>query len=176
MALWYSAVYTALLAACAISFIISFFTKGSVSFGSILAGYCLLILSVMMILIILFNSILKITVNSSMLQTLLLILSTTGPFLLMLGTIGFLMYLVIFYMTPIIEGHISQIYHSFSNIAIILLLIQMYIVYQNISNDKFVQTGKLSKITSSVLYLFGTLTLFCSLILFTILKYFRTDG
>jgi hypothetical protein len=176
MALWYSSVYKAFILASVIAFLICFFSSGTVSFGATLAGYCLLILSIMLILIILFNSILKTTAHSSMFQTFITILMTTGPFLLMLGTIGFLMYLTIFYMTPIIEQHVSPSYYSFSNISIALLLLQICLVYQNISNPIFEHTGKISKITSGLLYLFGLLTLSCSLILFTILKYFRTDG
>jgi hypothetical protein len=111
-----------------------------------------------------------------MFQTFLTILMTTGPFLLMLGTIGFLMYLTIFYMTPIIENQVSQNYYGFNNTANILLLLQIYLIYQNISNPIFENTGKMSKITSGLLYLFGLLTFSCTLIIYTILKYFRTDG
>jgi hypothetical protein len=176
MALWYSSVYKAFIAASIISFLISFFSSGTVSYGSTLAGYCLVILSVMLILIILFNSILKMTAHTSMFQTFITILMTTGPFLLMLGTIGFLMYLTIFYMNPIIEKHVSPGYYNFSNITIVLILLQIYLIYQNMNDANFQQTGKISKITSGLLYLLGLLTLSCSLILFTILKYFRTDG
>ena len=176
MALWYSSVYKAFILASVIAFLICFFSSGTVSFGAALAGYSLLIMSIMLILIILFNTILKTTANSSMFQTFLTILMTTGPFLLMLGTIGFLMYLTIFYMTPIIEEHVSPNYYGFNNTANILLLLQIYLIYQNISNPIFENTGKISKITSGLLYLFGLLTLSCSLIIFTILKYFRTDG
>ena len=42
--------------------------------------------------------------------------------------------------------------------------------------DKFELTKKISKITSSLVYLIGVLTFICSLILYTILKYFTTDG
>jgi hypothetical protein len=100
----------------------------------------------------------------------------TGPFLLMLGTIGFLMYLTIFYMSAIIAGQVSPNYSNFSNIVVMLLLVQIYIIYQNITNSNFISTGKLSKITLSLLYLVGVINALCSLILFTLLKYFRTDG
>ena len=83
---------------------------------------------------------------------------------------------MIVYKEAIIDGHVSPNYQIFSNIAIILFLIQVYVVYTNISSDKFATTGKMSRLTTSAIYLFGILTLICSLILFTILKYFRTDG
>ena len=79
-------------------------------------------------------------------------------------------------MTPILEGHILNSFSTFSNIAIILFLLQIYFVYNNLNNQQFEITGKLSKVTSSIMYLLGVLTLMCSLTMYTILKYFRTDG
>jgi hypothetical protein len=67
-------------------------------------------------------------------------------------------------------------YSNFSNINIILILIQLYIVYTNISSDSFEKTGKMSKVTSSVVYLLGVLSTITSIILYTILRYFTTDG
>jgi len=55
-------------------------------------------------------------------------------------------------------------------------LLQIYIVFTNINTDKFETTGKISKVTSSLIYLLGVLTVMSSLIIFTVLKYFRTDG
>ena len=57
-----------------------------------------------------------------------------------------------------------------------LLLIQIYFVYTNIDSDRFITTGKMSQVTSSLIYLLGVLTWACSLILFTVLKYYTTDG
>jgi len=76
----------------------------------------------------------------------------------------------------IIDKHISSNYYSFSNIFIILLLIQLYIVYNNISNEKFASTGKMSKVTTCIIYLLGVLDAICSIIIYTILTYFKTDG
>lgn len=83
---------------------------------------------------------------------------------------------MITYKNKIIDEHIPQGYYSFSNIFIILLFIQLYIVYTKISTDKFDSTGKISSVTSSIIYLLGVLDAICSIIIFTILKYFSTDG
>ena len=153
-----------------------FFSEGNVSLGSYITGYSVLILGIMMILLILFNSIMKITEGQSVLQILYTILLTAGPFLLMLGVIGFILYLMITYKTIILDNHISSSYNSFSNINVILILIQLYIVYTNISSDSFEKTGKISKVTSSMVYLLGVLSAISSIIIYTILKYFTTDG
>jgi hypothetical protein len=98
------------------------------------------------------------------------------PFFLLFGIIGFLMYLTISNMSSIISNHVSPSYSGFVNITLILLLIIVYIVYQNITSPAFINTGKISNLTTSLIYLFGLLTLITSLILFTILTYFKTDG
>jgi hypothetical protein len=173
---WYSSIYKAFIISAIISFVIGFFSEGKVSLGSYITGYSVLILGIMMILLILFNSILKITEGQSTLQIFYTILLTAGPFLLMLGVIAFILYLMIKYKSIIIQDHVANGYHSFSNINIILILIQLYIVYTNITSDTFEKTGKMSKVTSSVVYLLGVLSAISSIILFTILRYFTTDG
>ena len=79
-------------------------------------------------LIVLFKNILNVTQNEGLLKTIGLVLMNTGPFLLMFGVIVFILYLLIFYKNTIIEEHVSQGFSSFSNILIILSLIQVYIV------------------------------------------------
>jgi hypothetical protein len=176
MSNWYSSIYKGLIIAGVVAFIIGFFSNGNVSIDSYIAGYSVLILGIMMILIILFNNLLNVSQDLSNFQLLYTIFLTSGPFLLMLCVIAFILYLMITYKKNIIDGHVSSGYYSFSNISVILLLIQLYIVYMNISTPKFDETGKISKVTSSIVYLLGVLTAISSIIMFTILKYFTTDG
>jgi hypothetical protein len=176
MSSWYSSIYKAFIISAIISFVIGFFSEGKVSLGSYITGYSVLILGIMMILLILFNSIMKITEGQSIFQILYTILLTAGPFLLMLGVIAFILYLMITYKSIILQDHVANGYHSFSNINVILILIQLYIVYTNITSDSFEKTGKMSKVTSSIIYLLGVLSAISSIILYTILRYFTTDG
>lgn len=173
---WYSTIYKACIFAAAISFIIGFFTGSNTSLGAYIAGYSVLTLGVLMILVILFSNILRVTVNDSIFKIIYSILMTAGPFILILGIIGFVLYLLINYKNNIISGHIAPSYNSFSNIIIMLLLIQMYLVYSNIGSERFQVTGKMSKVTSGIIYLLGVITAISSIILYTILKYYSTDG
>ena len=159
-------IYQSLMLSGSIAFIIGFFTNGKASFGSILAGYCLLILCVSLIITIILGS------KNEMFNNIL----SASPFFLLLGLIGFLMYLSISNMSAIIANRVSPSYNGFVNITLILLLIQVYIVYQNVTSPIFIKTGKISSLTTSLIYLFGLLTTITSLILFTILNYFKTDG
>jgi hypothetical protein len=173
---WYSTVYKACIFAAIISFILGFFTESKTSLGAYIAGYSVLILAVLMILIVLFNNVLNTGGNDSIFQIIYSILMVAGPFILILGVISFVLYLLIKYKGNIVDGKIAPGYNSFSNIIVMLLLVQIYLVYSNISTEKFETTGKLSKVTSSIVYLIGVLTGICSIILYTILKYYSTDG
>ena len=176
MSTWYSSVYKAFMMVCIICFLISFSTSGETKFNSTLAGYILLILSILLILIILTKNILQVTNGKSMFQSILTMIMTLGPFMLTLGTMGFLLYLFIYYKTHIIENHVLPTFYNFSQIISFLLLAQLYIIYTNIKSDSFEATKKISKSMYSLLYLFGTLILILTLIMYSILKYFRTDG
>jgi hypothetical protein len=120
--------------------------------------------------------IMKNTQDLSTIQTISTMLLTTGPFILMLGVIAFILYLMINYKSIILDNHVSSLYNSFSNITVMLILIQLYFVYTNISTDIFETTGKISKVTANIIYLLGILSGISTLVLYVVLKYFTTDG
>jgi hypothetical protein len=173
---WYSSIYKACIISSLISFIIGFFMSPENGLGAYIAGYSVLTLGILMILIILFNNVLRTSSNGSSIQILYSIFMTSGPFILMLGVISFVLYLLIKYKDNIVAGHVAPSYNSFSNIVVLLLLLQIYLIYTNISTESFEINGKISKVTSSIVYLLGILTAICSIILNTILKYYSTDG
>jgi hypothetical protein len=173
---WYSLVYKALIYVSVILFLISFGTTGNTTIGALISGYSALTLSILMILIMLLNNVMTTTQGKATLEIITTILMASGPFLLMLAVIGLILYLIITYSKIIGEGHVANGYYTFSNISIILFLLQIYLLYSNMDTEKFKITGKLSSITSSLIYLLGVISSMCALILYTILKYFTTDG
>lgn len=173
---WYSNVYKAFIFAGIVSFILGFFTGTKTSLGAYMAGYSVLILAILMILTMLFNKILTVGGNDSTSQTIYSILTITGPFILILTVITFVLYLLIKYQSNIVNGKTPPGYDSFSNIIVILLVIQIYLIYNNLGSDRFDATGKLPKITSSILYLTGVISGISSILLYTNLKYYSTDG
>ena len=173
---WYSTIYKACIITAVIAFIIGIFTQSQTSLGAYISGYSVLIFGIMMILVILIYNVLSGNQGASSLQTLYSIMLTAGPFILILAIIGFVLYLLINYRNLIISGNIAPGYNSFNTIITMLIFIQLYLVYNNISSDRFQTTGKISRVTSSFIYLLGVITAICSIILYTILKYFTTDG
>lgn len=172
----YSLVYKALIFVSVILFFVSFGTTGNTTIGALISGYSALTLSILMILIMLLNNIVTINSDKPKSEMISTILMATGPFLLMLAVISLILYLIITYRNLIKDDHVSSSYHTFSNISIILFLLQIYLLYTNMDSEKFKSSGKLSSITSSLLYLLGVISSISALILFTILKFFTTDG
>jgi uncharacterized membrane protein len=78
---------------------------------------------------------------------------TSGPFLLILGVISFVLYLLINYKNNIVAGHVAPSYNSFSNIIVMLLLLQIYLVYTNINTESFETNGKISSNASNIGYI-----------------------
>jgi hypothetical protein len=173
---WYPTIYKSFIYAGIIAFIIGSFTESKTSLGAFISGYSVFILGIMMILVILFSNVLKANQNQSIWRILTEILLVSGPFILILGVISFILFQLITYKDNIIAGEIAPGYNSFSNIIVMLLIIQFYLVNTNLNTEKFELTGKISKVSSSILYLLGVVTAICSIILYTILKYFSTDG
>jgi hypothetical protein len=173
---WYSSIYKAFLIGSVISFIIYFVTSGNTSLGAMISGYSILILTTMMILYIILYDVLQLTQNASFFQSLLSMIFACGPFLLILFVIGFVLYLIIKFKNKILSGHVSSGYTTFSNIIIVLLLLQVYLIYNGINSEKFETTKRLSKVTNSILYLYGVIAAICSITLFTILNNFSADG
>jgi hypothetical protein len=173
---WYSSIYNSLIIVSFITFIIYYFSTGNISLGALITSYCLLILAIMMILNIILYNILQVSQNVGFFQSMLSFILSTGPFLLILGVIGFILYLLITYKNKILLGHVSSSYNTFNNIIVIMILLQVYLVYNNINNDNFEKNKHFSKVTTSILYLYGVITTICSITLYTILSKFSADG
>ena len=156
-------IYKALISTSIVSFVIGGITESKTSLGAYIAGYSVLILGICVIIISLFKN-----PNPNMFD----VLYIGMPFLSILAIIAYMLYLLIYYKRKILEGHVSSGYHSFSNIIVVLMLVQLYVVYDNSNDD--VMT--ISKGTLSIMYLLNVLIGIAVVILNTILKYYSTDG
>ena len=173
---WYESIYKAFIFGSAIAFIISYFTTGNNYYNSVISGYIILIMGIIMIITMLITKILETQPNGSITQIALSIIMKLGPFLLMLFIIGLTLYLLINYKTPISDGQVSTSYNTFSNITLMLIILQIYLIYTNMDKQEFKTNGHISSITTSLLYLLGVLSLLSSCTIYIILKYYRSDG
>ena len=172
---WYKSTYNALLLVAVMLFLIAFGTTGDVNIGTTISAYSLLTISVFMILILVVNKTLSAETDVSGFQNIMDALRTAGPLFLILGVIGFVLYLLIYYKNDILGNRVSNSFYTFSNITTILLLMQVYLLYTNM-NAKDGFKGQLSKVVSGSLLIIGLFSLMSSLILYTILCYYTTDG
>lgn len=178
MADWKPTIYKSFLLASFISFLVGSFTSGKTSLGAYIAGYGVLSIGIAFLLLMLF-AIMKMKkpdANAKWYTYVVEMMLNTGPFLFMLGVVGFILYLLIQFRADIVDGHIAPSYHSFSNIIVILLMLQLYFLYANIDNASFESTGKINPVIMSILYLLSVLTGISSAILYIILNYYSTDG
>ena len=173
---WLTNIYKAFIYVSAILFIIALNTTGDNTINASISGYATMIVSVLLIMTVILNGLTQNTKGISTFQLISTIFITLGPFLLILGIIAALLYLIITYKTIISEGHVSSYYGTFSFLSSILVLVQMYMIYDGINSEKFEKTNRLSKITLSILCLAAVLNSLCVMILFIILKYYTTDG
>lgn len=172
----YFSLYKAFILSSMASFLIGFVTQGAVSLGAMLTAYSILIIALLMILVILIQNELEHNVNDSIFKKIFSMLSSGGPFYLMLGVIGLLMYLTINYKSIITTNHVSQSYFNFSNITNVMIFLQIYLLYTELYTQSFIDTGKVGRVTLSLLYLLAVITGISSLTIYTILNYYTTDG
>ena len=167
-----TSIYKSLISVSYIVFIIGMFTTGLVSFNCYATGYATLGMSIILILVQLLNNIQTKKDGSASIGTIVLNLL---PFIIILGVISSILYLTTTYRNIIIAGKVSSGYNVFSNIVIILLLIQTSVIYAGVTSKTFQEKG-LTSVTTSTILLLAILSAIATNIVRTILKFFTTDG
>ena len=175
---WYTIIYSSLIMVSVILYSICFFITGTGKLACSITAYSTIATSILMILGYALYNVSKIAefTNLSNWQYLTLVLSNSGPFILLLGIIGYSLYLLIYYQKRITVNHVTIEYNTFSSISVILMLIEIYLFYSGTNSKIFMSTGRLPKLGCSIMYLVGVLNVSCVLIMGTILKYYTTDG
>ena len=176
---WDVYLWKSTIIAAVITFIIYMYTTGVNSLNAAIAGYSLLIITILGILIQLIKTPISNREGTSTITTVMNILTLTGPFFIILAIIGFMLYLLISYKNPIINNQVSQSFNTFSNITLFLIFILIYFIYSQVECDGAEcggDTGKIGKVSNSVLFLLSLLTMISTAIVYIILVYYRTDG
>lgn len=172
---WDVYLWKSIIIAAVITFIIYMFTTGVNSLNAAIAGYSLLIITIMGILIQLIRKPITNQEGVSTLKMIWNILMLTGPFFIILSIIGLMLYLIISNKNPIINNEVSQSFNTFSNITLFLIFILIYFIYNNVMCDG-PQCGDTGKLDNSIMY-FGSIVIMISTgIVYTILTFYRTDG
>jgi hypothetical protein len=163
---YFASLYKGLILTSAFAFLIGASTTGATSLHSYQAGYFVLGFGILLI----FLSLIK-----NMIINKTFSLFTLLPFGLLLGIITCLLYLTFAHKKIIIDSRVANGYFTFSNTAVILLVIQLFIIYYNVQKDTFKKEG-ITKDISGIILLLATLTAISTNIVRVILKFFTTDG
>jgi hypothetical protein len=175
---WYTMIYSSMLFVSIILFTFSFFISGESKLGCSIAAYSCISVAIFMILGFSLTNLSRIS-NESKLSTshfMLRLLIVSGPFLLLLGIIGYTLYLLITYQSLITNGNVTTEYSTFSTISIILIILEIYVFYNAMNTELFTNSGTIPKLSNGFMYLIGIINVVCVMILDTVLKYFTTDG
>ena len=172
---WYSILYSSLLSIGTILLLLSFSIDGIPAVNMTIVGYCFLVTSILLIISNMFKVLSKAKIDS-MASFAYIFFNNTGPFLLNIATILFLLVLTVKYTNIISTGNLSNQYYSFSKLSTLLILIQMAVFYQGLTTKKYKQENKLPVIYSSFSYLVGVINLYIAIVIKIILAYYTTDG
>jgi len=170
---WYSIIYNSLLI---VGLIISLVTIGSYTASNLtgtIIGYSFIVTGILLLMGHLMANINSISgTNTSFISAII----TVGPFILLIGIIIYMIYLLSYYFSQITSGRIPGGYYTFMNIFIVLLMLEFYVFYNGMQDKNFKITGSLGKITGMTLYLLELISIVTVITLGIILKYFSTDG
>jgi hypothetical protein len=176
---WDVYLWKAIIIAAVITFMICMFTTGVNSLNASIAGYSLLIITILGIMIQLIRKPITSQEGTSTLKMVMNVLMLTGPFFIVLAIIGFMLYLLISYKNPIINNEVSSSFNTFSNITLFFIFLLTYFIYNNVMCDGpqcGSDTGKIGKVSNSFLFLLSVFMMISTGIVYTILTFYRTDG
>ena len=172
---WVSYIYNSLIV---VGIIIVLITIGASSISGLtgmMIGYSFIISGIFLLVGILMNNISKSHPQGGF-PFLLALFYTIGPFLVIIGIILYLLFLLGSYFNTITSGQVTENYYLFMNIFVILFMIQLYTFYKGTQDNGFKETSSLNKVTGMFIYLIQTLSIITVITLGIILKYFVTDG
>ena len=167
---WYSNIYNSLIV---VGIIIIICTVGSNSASSLtgtITGYSFIITGTLLLMGYLMSG------YRQGISSIVSILLTVGPFIVLIGILIYMIYLLSVYFNQITNGDVSSSYYNFMNIFIVLLMLQLYIFYNGTQDKRLKDTGFVSKVTGLILYLLELINIVVIITLGVILKYFTTDG
>jgi hypothetical protein len=169
---WFFNIYYSLIIVGIILVLCTLGTSTSSALTGTMTGYSFIVSGILLLIGYIMNKIYTANPKGSFLT----ILFSIGPFLMIVGIIIYILYLLGTYFNRITNGNVSSGYVAFSNIAVVLILLQVILFYNGTKDPSFVETSTLSRVSNMLLYLLGVLNVIVVITLGVILAYFSTDG
>lgn len=102
--------------------------------------------------------------------------NNVGPFVCVLGVLGFLLYMNIQFKDKIASGHLPDDYYLFNNLNIFVILAEAVIFFTGMQQTQGSDTLYLPLSYGTFLYFLFLVNVNMALIQYNILRYFTTDG
>lgn len=169
---WMTGIYKAFVYSGAALFAAYMFTEGATALGALLTAFFLFLAGLFMLLVLTVYYIQAAT-HASSIAVALATMKQAVPILIIMGFVGYLLWLVFKYKGVIQSGHVAPSYGTFMNISVALILAQMGLLMKNLAPSGAVA---MSSVTSAAAYLLDIILLICVNIVHTTLRYFTTDG
>ena len=138
-----------------------------------IVGYSLLFISIFFFTV---NMLLRIINANDPQNTAFRNTMTILPFIISMGTIGYMIYLMQHYLNPISIGEVAPGYYSFSQIFLILTGLQLLAFNYMMGTDGVHKISSLKISQSLSMLIFNTLIVINVITVYLILTYFTTDG
>lgn len=168
---WYSNIYNSLIVVGIIIIICTIGSNSASSLTGTITGYSFIITGIFLLTSYLMNQ-----MRSSSVPDNIPTIPAFAPFIVLIGILIYMIYLLSVYFNQITNGDVSSSYYNFMNIFVVLLMLQLYIFYNGTQDKRLKDTGFVSKVTGLILFLLELINIVVVITLGVILKYFTTDG
>lgn len=167
-------VYQGLLFAGSVAILVGWLASGRTSVTSYIVGYSTLSMSILLAttLVLYMQSGRTLTTWERMIA----ILTSTGPFILMLAITIIMIVLLGTYGKFIVDHHVGDGYYSRATYIVAVLGFMLTIAAKALSSDEFAITKQIPRSSSWILYILSAFAAMMVYQAYVILKYFRTDG
>ncbi len=178
----YASIHQGLLLASGLLFVIGYFFHAAMATQWYLAGYSLLTVALLFLLI--FYTTLHLGGGGSsnncnnfggvrsMWSTAVWVLTALGPFVLLLASTGLMTYIMSVYRQQVDRSEQIGYSYSFTNLNVTMVLLQLYVL----STNALSPSGQLSPVPAGFMFLFSAVELMCAVQLLQQMTYFSTEG
>jgi cell shape-determining protein MreD len=175
---WFPSVCKAFIFAASLSFLIGILLNSPNSTDAYISGYSITLLATLLILTNAFSNIFRETSSgaSGIINLIYAIFMSIGPFGFMIALLGLVIYLITKNRALIINEDVPSNYIWYNESIVLLVMIQLLVIYTGVSSDKFDESGQISSLFASMLYLSSVLMLISYITLQSILTNYTTDG
>jgi hypothetical protein len=173
---WYGIIYNALFIAGTIIVLSTFASNTPSSLTGTIVGYSFIAIGTLLMVGYLLNNLNNVSASAGASSSIISSLITVGPFVLLIGIIVYMIYLLSFYFSKITGGYVSSGYYMFMNLFVLVLMIEFFTFYSGMQDKNYKLTGKIGNVTGMLLYFLEIINIIIVISLGIILKHFSTDG